>query len=123
MENSALELVRKIKECNTTNRLWDVVRYDILITREQFAEVVNYHRNTISKWETKIQSIPVLYKQYWFGRPRSVLLDRYQVVVLLAIVSIRAEYRGLGFISKLRQLTPMLDRFQVLEAIEVLRNV
>lgn len=120
MESGALTTVKKIKSSYATSRLWQVLVHDIVLTREQFAEAIGYHRNTITRWELKLINIPVLYKQYWGRNPRSCYLDRYQMVVLLTLVLIKQDYRGYNFVSKLRQLVPGLDKQSIIESIEIL---
>ncbi len=120
MESSALMLVQKIKAGSATSRLWQVLVHDLALNREEFANLIGYHRNTVSRWEQKLTSIPVLYKQYWNGKPRSLYLDRYQIVVLLTLLMIKQEYRGHNVAGRLRQATFSLDKESVIKAIEVL---
>lgn len=123
MKNSALNIVQKIKECGATHSLWEVIKHDLALTREEFAGLIGYHRNSVGKWEQKIMPIPVLHKQYWGGNPRSKYLTRYQMVVLLALMQIKQECRGADVISRLRIITPYLNREQIIESIEALKNV
>lgn len=120
MENSSLMLVKKIKSGGATHSLWDVLVHDIALTREDFARRIGYHRNTVSRWEEKLKAVPILYKQYWNGRPRSMYLDKYQIVVLLTLLMIKQEYRGHNVAGRLRQATFSLDKESVIKAIEVL---
>ena len=123
MKTSALNIVQKIKECDATHSLWEIIKHDLALTREEFATLIGYHRNSVGKWEQKIMPIPALHKQYWNGNPRSKYLTRYQMVVLLVLMQIKKEHRGHEVISRLRILTPLLEKQSIIESIEVLKHV
>lgn len=99
----------------TNSPLWEVLKLDIALTREQLSTMIKFHRNTIHRWEVKFMSVPVFYKEYWNGHPRSPLLDSFQIVVLVYLSSLKEENKRLNIPTTLRRCVKLLTRANVKE--------
>jgi len=118
-DNQCFALLEKLSKSD--NPIIDVLRLDIALTREQLSSHIKFHRNTIHRWEVKFMSVPMFYKEYWNGHPRSPLLDSFQIVVLALIASLKEENKRLNIPSMLRRSVKMLNRNNVKEWLECIR--
>lgn len=118
-DNQCFALLEKLSKSD--NPVIDVLRLDIALTREQLSSHIKFHRNTIHRWEVKFMSVPVFYKEYWNGHPRSPLLDSFQIVVLVYLSSLKGENKRLNIPTTLRRCVKLLTRANVQEWLECIR--
>jgi len=97
--------------------IWSLIQNDLAVTREEFSNLIGYHRNSVRLWEQKLERIPLLYKQYWKSRPRSKYLDWYQILVLTIIAFIKQDYRGHSIVRVLRTFATRLERNTLKEVV------
>lgn len=82
----------------------EAIRLDLVLTRAEFAQAIRFHPNTLTRWEKILALVPVLYKEYWEGNPRSKYLDRYQMFILAYMALIRVD-------MPFDAIAPMLRRY------------
>ncbi len=115
-DNQCFALLENLSKSD--NPVIDVLRLDIALTREQLSEFIKFHRNTIHRWEVKFMSVPMFYKEYWNGHPRSPLLDSFQIVTLVYLSSLKGENKRLNIPTTLRRCVKLLTRANVQEFIK-----
>lgn len=76
-------ILEKIKN----HPIFDGLKYENLLSREEWGDVIGIHRNTIPRWEQQIinEVAPIKNNYFTANRMRSPYLDPYQRFILAVI--------------------------------------
>lgn len=74
-----------------SERIFDGLKFETLLTREEWGNVLGIHRNTIPRWEQKIigKVAPISNNYFTVCRMRSPYLDPYQRFILSVIYVVK----------------------------------